>query len=125
MFTLDAELGGERWNFNKQKTKSEIKKELENSIAPSNKNKNTDIEQIAKNYTESEKDAAKIIHKFKEIIKNKQSDILWLAYHQGIVFQMFRSKEQFVSNMVLKFKVSKSLIVFKITLSKLIDDYKK
>ena len=33
MFALDAELGGERCNLNNQKkTKSEIKKELEDSI---------------------------------------------------------------------------------------------
>ena len=45
MFTLDAELRSERWNLNDQKTKSEIKKQLEVSIA-------------------------EFIHKFEEIIKN-------------------------------------------------------
>ena len=45
MFTLDAELRTERWNLNIHKTKSEIKKELEDSIVNGNKNKNTDIEQ--------------------------------------------------------------------------------
>ena len=54
------------------KTKSEIKKELEDSIANDNKNENTDIEQMAKNCTESKEDAAKIIHKFEEIIRNKK-----------------------------------------------------
>ena len=44
MFTLDAELRSERCNLNDQKTKSEIKKELEDSIANGNKNK-TDIKQ--------------------------------------------------------------------------------
>ena len=39
MFTLDAELRSERWNPKDQKTKSQIKKELEDSIANSNKNK--------------------------------------------------------------------------------------
>ena len=39
MYTLDAELRRERCNPNDEKTKSEIKKELENSIANSNKNK--------------------------------------------------------------------------------------
>ena len=37
-----------------KKTKSEIKKELEDSIANGNKNENTGIEQMAKNCTESE-----------------------------------------------------------------------
>ena len=54
-----------------------------------------------------------------------KSDIVWLAYHQGKIFQKFRSKERFINGMVLKFKVSKSTIVFKIALSKLIDDYSK
>ena len=106
-------------------TKSEIKKELEDSIVNSKKNKNTDIEEMANNCTESEEDAVKVIHKFEEVIKNKKSDIVWLAYHQGKIFQKFRSKERFVNGMVTKFKVSKSIIVFKIALRRLIDAYLK
>ena len=109
----------------KKKTKFEIKKELEDSIANSKKNKNTDIEEMANNCTESEEDAAKNIHEFEEIIKNKKSDIVWLAYYQGKIFQKFRSKERFVNDMVSKFKVSKLTIVFKIALSRLIDEYPK
>ena len=55
-----------------KKTKSEIKKELEESMANGKKNENADIEQIAKNCTESEEDAAKVIHEFQEIIRNKK-----------------------------------------------------
>ena len=109
----------------KKKTKFEIKKELEDSIANSEKNKNTDIEEMANNCTESEEDAAKNIHEFEEIIKNKKSDIVGLAYYQGKIFQKFRSKERFVNDMVSKFKVSKLTIVFKIALSRLIDEYPK
>ena len=108
-----------------KKTKSEIKKELEDSIANCKKNENTDIEEMRKNCTESEEDAAKVIHEFEEIIKNKKSDIVWLAYYQGKIFQKFRSKERFVNDIVTKFKVSKSTIVFKIALSRLIDEYPK
>ena len=102
MFTLDAEFGSERCNFNDQKNKIRNKKELEDSIANSKKNENTDIEQMAKNYTESKEDAAKVVHEFKEIIKNKKSDIVLLAYHQGKIFQKFISKEWFVNDMVSK-----------------------
>ena len=84
-----------------------------------------DIDQMAKKFTESGKDAAKVIHEFGEIIRNMKSDTVWLAYHQGKIFQKFRSKERFINDMVLKFKVSKSTIVFKIALSRLIDDYPK
>ena len=108
-----------------KKTKSEIKKELEDSIANGKKNENTDIEEMANNCTESKEDAAKVSHEFEEIIKNKKSDIVWLAYYQGKIFQKFRSKERFVNDVVTKFKVSKSTIVFKIALCKLIDEYPK
>ena len=73
MFTLDAEFRSERCHFkDKKKTKSEIKKELEDSIANGKKNENTDIEEMANNCDESEEDAAKVIHGFEEIIKNKK-----------------------------------------------------
>ena len=94
-------------------------------IANSRRNENADIQEKAKNYATNEEDAAKVIQEFEEIIKDKKSDIVWLAYCQGKIFQKFKEKEQFVSNMVLKFKVSKSTIVFKIGLSRLIDDYPK
>ena len=67
---------------------------------------------MANNWTESKEDAAKVIHEFKEFIKNKKSDILWLAYEQGKIFQKFRSKERFVNDMVTKLKIRKSMIVF-------------
>ena len=100
-----------------------MKKELEESIANGGRNKNTEIQERIKNCTANEEDASKVIQEFEEIIKNTKSDIVWLAYFQGKIFQKFRSKERFVSDMVLKFKVSKSTIVFKIALRRLIDDY--
>ena len=125
MSTLDADLEVKEAILTTKKTKSEIKKELEDSIANGKKNENTDIEEITNNCTESQEDVAKVIHEFEEIIKNKKSDIVWLAYYQGKIFQKFRSKERFVNDVVTKFKVSKSTIVFKIALCKLIDKYPK
>ena len=112
-------------NLTTKKTKSENKKDLEDSVANGKKNENADIEEMTNNCMESEKDAAKIIRKFDEVIKNKKIDIVWLAYYQGNIFQKLRSKEGFVNDMVSKFKVSKLTIVFKIALSKLIDEYPK
>ena len=80
---------------------------------------------MAKNCTESEEDVAKVVHNLEEIIRNKKNDIVWLAYHQIKIFQKFRLKERFVNDMVSKFKVSKSAIVLKIALSRLIDEYQK
>ena len=56
-------------HLNDQKTKSEIKKELEDPITNGNENKNR---YRAKNCTERKEDAAKVIHEFEEIIKNKK-----------------------------------------------------
>ena len=70
-------------------------------------------------------DTIKVIQDFEQIIQNKKNDIVWLAYYQGQIFQKFREKERFVSNMVLKFHVNKSTVVFKIVLKKLIDDFPK
>ena len=67
----------------------------------------------------------KLFTNSKKLLGTIKSDIVWLAYHQGKIFQKFRSKERFVSDMVSKFKVSKSTTVFKIALKKLIDDYPK
>ena len=125
MFTLDAELRSERCDLNDQKNKTRNNRELEDSIANGKKNENTDIDQMAKNCTESKEDAVKTIHEIEEIVRNKKSDIAWLAYHQRKIFRKFRSKKRLFSDMVSKFKVTKSMILFKIALSRLIDDYPK
>ena len=72
MSTLDAEFRSERSNLTTTKTKSEIKKELEDSIANGKKNENTVKEEMANNCMKSEEDAAKVIHEFEEIIKKKK-----------------------------------------------------
>ena len=64
----------------------------------------------------SNEDAIKVIQDFEQMIQNKKSEIVWLAYYQGQIFQKFREKERFVNNMVLKFNLVKSNIVFKIAL---------
>ena len=40
-------------------------------------------------------------------MKSKKSNIVWLAYYHGKIFQKFRPKERFVNDIVTKFKVSK------------------
>ena len=68
-------------------------------------------------------DAVKAIQEFEQIVQNKKSNIVWLSYYQGQIFQKFRKKERFVSDMVLKLNVSKSTIVFKIALKNLVNDF--
>ena len=107
-----------------KKTKTEIKKELDDSIINGIKNENADMQDKV-NICSSCEDTINVIQDFEQIIQNKKSDIVWLAYYQGQIFQKFREKEQFISDMVSTFKVSKSTIVFKIALRKLIDDCPK
>ena len=67
----------------------------------------------------------KLFTNLKKLLRTNKNDIVWLAYDQGKIFQKFRSEERFVNDVVSKFKVSKSTIVFKIALSRLIDEYPK
>ena len=69
--------------------------------------------------------AVKAIQEFEQIIQNEKSYIVWLAYYQGQIFQKLGEKERFVSDMVLKFNLSKSTVLFKIALKKLTDDFAK
>ena len=64
----------------------------------------------------SSEDAINVIQDFEQIIQSKKNDIVWLAYYQGQIFQKFREKERFISDMVSKSKLRKSTIVFKIAL---------
>ena len=88
------------------------------------RNDNTDMKEKVDNCTANEEDAAKVIQEFKEIIKNKKSGIIWLAYYQGQIYKKLKEKGRLVS-MAFKFNVSKSTIMFKIALNKLIDEYPK
>ena len=106
-----------------KKTKSEIRKELEVSIS-NGRNDNTDMKEKVDNCTANEEDAVKVIQEYDKIIKNKKSDIIWLAYYQGQIFKKFKEKQRLVS-MDFKFNVSKSTIMLKTALNKLIDDYPK
>ena len=106
-----------------KKTKSETEKELEESIL-NGRNENTDMEEKVNNWVGNEEDAVKVIQEFEEIMKNKKSYIICLTYYQGQICKKFKEKERLVS-MTFKFNVSKSTMVFKVSLSKLIDDYPK
>ena len=106
-----------------RKTKVEIKKELKESIINGKSNENTEIIEKVNNVTTSE-DVAKIMQEFEQFIENKKSNVIWLTYCQGQIFQKFKEKEWFVS-MVSRLGVSKLTIVFKIALFKLINNYPK
>ena len=61
-----------------KKTKSEIKKDLEDSIVNGRRNKNADMQDKVNGCITNE-DAVKAILKFEQIIQDETSDIVWLA----------------------------------------------
>ena len=61
------------------KTKEEVKKELEESIGKSGRNENADIQETV-NGCRTNEDVVKAIQGFEQIIQDKKSDIVWLAY---------------------------------------------
>lgn len=61
-------------------------------------------------------DATSVICEVEDIIKSKEKNIVWLTYYQQRkVLQRLNEKEKFI-NMVKGLGVSKSTMVFKITL---------
>ena len=65
--------------------------------------------QVKVNGWKTNEDAVKVIQEFEEIIQNKKSDIVRLAYHQSQILQKFKERERFLSHMVLKFRVNYSV----------------
>ena len=81
------------------------------------------VEKLSKT-VDNPDDAAELIKKIDKIIKIKKNNILTLAYHQGIIFRKFKINNRFTSA-VTEFKVSKTIINFKIDIVKFIDKYLK
>ena len=104
-----------------KKTKTEIKKELEDSIINGRKNENTDMQDKVNGCITNE-DAIKVIQDFEQIIQKEERHRMVSLLSRSI-FQKLREKEKFVSYMVSKLNVSKSTIVFKNALKKLIEDF--
>ena len=73
-----------------KKTEDKVKKELEELIAKSRQDEKTDMQEKV-NACKTNEDAVKAIQEFEQIIQNKKSDIVGLAYYQG---KYFRSSER-------------------------------
>ena len=81
------------------------------------------IEDLLRNQ-DSPDDAAKLVGRIERIMKSKKTNILILAYHQGLIFKKFKEKNKF-TGAVTNLKISKVIIDFKIGIIKFIDDYIK
>ena len=55
---------------------------------------NEDFEKTLKSM-KSPDEAVDIVN-MEKIIRNKKSNILWLAYHQGQIFEKFKANENFI-----------------------------
>ena len=84
---------------------------------------NKGLEQLIRT-TDSPSDSIELVKKLDKLTKCSKNNILVLAYHQGKVFQKFKSNNKFVSA-VTEFGISKTTINFKIDNVKFIENYPK
>ena len=103
-----------------QKNKEDIKEEIDESLV-NDETDNIEIEEKAR-MVEKPEDATKVVQKFKEISSSIKKHIIWLAFHQGMIFEMFKQGQKF-SNIIRKFGVSRLTILFKIVFAKRINEY--
>ena len=67
-------------------------------------------------------DEAVDVSNMEKIIRSKKSNILWLAYQQGQMFEKIKANENFI-DMIKKFGISKSTILFTIAIVKFVNKY--
>ena len=82
---------------------------------------NQDIENTAKRAKSSE-EAMEVVKEIEKIIRSNKCNILWLAYQQGRIFKIFKLNDNFI-NVVNIFRISKSTLVFKISIEKFLNRY--
>ena len=101
--------------------KEQIKKQLFDSFVYDDTNKKnlSARADVIKDYQE----AVEIIKECKNIIRTNKKKILDFAYKQGKIFEKFNVDTTF-KNLVEQFGISKSTIIFKINIVKLVDKYK-
>ena len=68
--------------------------------------------------------AAELIQDCESIIRTNNKGIIWIAYHQGKIFKIFKDKEKFKS-LVDKLGIHKTAIILKINIFKLCQKYTK
>ena len=103
--------------------KEQIKQQLIDSL---DFNKNIDKEEL--NMRTSRvidfQEALNIIKECKDIIKTNRKNIKCFSHQQGKVFKKFKENRK-LKNLAEQFKITKSTIIFKINIVKLIDKHPK
>ena len=100
-----------------------IKKKLTESMVMNEVVESDELNKQAEEVQEPE-EAAKVIQKYKNIIKTKKKGIISIAYNQGKVFKKFNDKEKFIT-LVNKLGFHKNKIIFKINVFKLCERHPK
>ena len=103
--------------------KSEIKKQLLESVIINEVVKSKELNKKTEELQEPE-EAAKVIEQYEYIIKTKKTGIISIAYYQGKVFKRFKEKEKFIK-LVSQLGIHKNTIIFKINVFKLCERYPK
>ena len=106
-----------------KKTKEEIMKQLKELIT-SDENVNKDIKGSVRKVKNFVAEAAEIVKEMEKVIKSNKCSILWLAYQQSKIFEKVKAYDKFI-NMVNQCGISKSTIVFKISIVRFLNNYPK
>ena len=67
-------------------------------------------------------EAVDVVNNVEKIIRSKKSNMSWLAYQQRQIFEKFKANENFI-DMIKKLGISKSIILFKISIVKFVNKY--
>ena len=83
---------------------------------------NEDFEK-ASNSIKNPDDVVNVIDNTEKNIRSKKSNILWLAYQQGQIFEKFTKQMKIFIDMIKKRSISKYTILFKIFIVKFVSKY--
>ena len=83
---------------------------------------NKDFEKISNSIKIPDEAIIYVNSSMEKIIRSKKSNILWLAYQQGQIFEKFIPNENFL-DIIKKLGIRKSTVLFKISIVKLLNKY--
>ena len=103
----------------KEQRSKEVKKQLQNSVIDGEKYEVKDLNEKAAR-VEKCKDLAAVIREYSEIILTKTRALFPRLYWQSNIFKTFKAKQKFIT-MIRNFNVTKSTMIFKANILKLIN----
>ena len=84
---------------------------------------NQDVENKAKKVKNLE-EAVEVVNDMQKIIRSNNCFILWLAYQQGKIFEIFKTNNKFI-NLANNLGISKSTMALDIPIAKFLNKYPK